>query len=134
MTIAAEQVSSGSGQVVVPTIAVLATTTTTTNSTTTTEVMNNVNKKVEAKKSASTTDPQKITTTVVMNAPTTTVSLSTQVPLSKQVEKVAASEGVLLQGDVSVKALITREKNALVMRAGLFKAVIHGVDGKGTTC
>ena len=131
MTIAGEQVSSGSGQVVVPTVAVLATTTTTMTNTTTTEVKNNVNKKVEAKKSASTTDAPKITTTTAMKAPTTTVSSSTQVPLSQQVEKVAASEGVLLQGDVSVKALITREKNALVMRAGLFKAVIHGVDGKG---
>ena len=62
---------------------------------------------------------------------TSTTVVGSEKTLQKNVRRVAASEALMLQGDSSFAAVVTRDHNSLVMSAGLFKATIRGIDRDG---
>ena len=64
---------------------------------------------------------------------TSTTTVPIQNSLAKTVESISASEALMMQGDSMLSATVTRENNALIMNAGLFKAVVRGLDTDGNT-
>jgi hypothetical protein len=112
--------SVNNGQQDVPTVA-STTSTTTTSTTTTTTIPTSVGKSGGTISSSLAPKTSTTSTTVV----------GIEKTLQKSVARVAASEALMLQGDSSFAAVVTRENNSLVMSAGLFRATIRGLNQNG---
>lgn len=121
--VAASQIDNG--QKTVSTISP-ATSLTTTTSTTSTTIPAKVSMSGGSATSLIPTLKSTTTTTAI-----TTTTISVQQALQRYVARVAANEALMLQGDSSFAAVVTRENNSLVMSAGLFKATIRGMDSNG---
>lgn len=120
ITVTSPNVPSNNGQQSVPTVTAVHSTTTT--STTTTTVASSVN-----------VSGGKVSPPRSVQAPptTSTTIVGIEQTLQKKVGQVAVSEALMVQGDSSFAATVTRQDNSLVMVAGLFKAVIRGIDVNG---
>lgn len=62
---------------------------------------------------------------------TPTTVLGIDKTLQKSLGRIDVSEALMLQGDSSFAAVVTRENNSLVMTAGLFRATIRGLNQNG---
>jgi hypothetical protein len=124
ISITAVVVAPSQGQIATPSVTNAPTTTTSTSTTTTIALAASPTPDSSPRTPA-------VATTIPEKTSTTTSTVPVQVALLKKLEKVQASSALMMQGDSAFAASVTRVNNSLVMDAGIFKAVIKGMDKEG---